>query len=97
MPHYKTLENFVIFLDPSNDLADHEKKYLPAGTVKITSEEAESIRNAKLIDFENKKTYAEKRAGAYPSFADQFDLLYHSGFDAWKAAIKTVKDQYPKI
>lgn len=41
-------------------------------------------------------TYKEKRAVEYPSFADQFDLLYHGGYDAWKATIKAVKDKYPK-
>jgi hypothetical protein len=41
-------------------------------------------------------TYAEKRAAEYPSFADQFDLLYHGGEAAWKAAIQAVKDKYPK-
>lgn len=40
--------------------------------------------------------YTEKRAAEYPSFADQFDLLYHGGYDAWKAAIQAVKDKYPK-
>jgi hypothetical protein len=40
--------------------------------------------------------YKEQRAKAYPSFADQFDLLYHGGYDAWKAAIDAVKTQYPK-
>lgn len=40
--------------------------------------------------------YKEKRQQAYPSFADQFDLLYHGGLDAWKAAIEAVKTQYPK-
>jgi rhodanese-related sulfurtransferase len=40
--------------------------------------------------------YKEQRQQAYPSFADQFDLLYHGGYDAWKAAIDAVKTQYPK-
>jgi len=40
--------------------------------------------------------YKEQRAKAYPSFADQFDLLYHGGLDAWKAAIDAVKQEYPK-
>lgn len=40
--------------------------------------------------------YKSKRAAAYPSFADQFDLLYHGGMDAWKAAIDAVKQEYPK-
>lgn len=42
------------------------------------------------------KEYQRKRAAEYPSFADQFDLLYHGGIDAWKAAIQAVKDKYPK-
>lgn len=40
--------------------------------------------------------YKNKRAKEYPSFADQFDLLYHGGYDAWKAQIQAVKDKYPK-
>lgn len=41
-------------------------------------------------------TYQELRAAAYPSFADQFDLLYHGGVDAWKAAITAIKEEFPK-
>ena len=33
---------------------------------------------------------------AYPSFAEQFDTLYHGGYDAWKAMIQQVKDEIPK-
>lgn len=40
--------------------------------------------------------YKYKRAAEYPSMVDQFDLLYHGGMDAWKAAIQAVKDKYPK-
>ena len=40
--------------------------------------------------------YKVDRAKEYPSFADQFDLLYHGGYDAWKAAIDAVKTKYPK-
>jgi len=42
------------------------------------------------------ETYKYKRQQAYPSIADQFDLLYHGGLDAWKAAIDAVKQEYPK-
>jgi hypothetical protein len=41
-------------------------------------------------------TYKYQRVKEYPSIADQLDTLYHSGLDAWKAQIKTVKDKYPK-
>lgn len=40
--------------------------------------------------------YKYHRAAEYPSIPDQLDTLYHSGLDAWKAQIKTVKDKYPK-
>ncbi len=40
--------------------------------------------------------YKEQRASAYPSIADQLDLIYHSGIDAWKATIAAVKQEYPK-
>jgi hypothetical protein len=40
--------------------------------------------------------YKEKRANAYPSITDQLDILYHSGFDTWKAAIQAVKEEFPK-
>lgn len=40
--------------------------------------------------------YQRQRADAYPSFAEQFDLLYHGGYDAWKAKIDEIKELYPK-
>lgn len=40
--------------------------------------------------------YKSQRAAAYPSFADQFDILYHGGYEAWRAAIESVKNQFPK-
>jgi len=40
--------------------------------------------------------YKVKRMVAYPSFAEQFDTLYHGGYDAWKATIQQVKDEIPK-
>ena len=44
----------------------------------------------------NPNAYKEQRAAAYPSMADQLDLLYHGGMDAWKAAITAVKEEFPK-
>ena len=40
--------------------------------------------------------YQTNRAAEYPSFADQFDTLYHGGYDAWKAQIDVIKLKYPK-
>lgn len=42
------------------------------------------------------KQYQRDRAAAYPSIADQLDLLYHGGYDGWKAAIDAVKQEFPK-
>ncbi len=40
--------------------------------------------------------YKFDRLNAYPSIADQLDLIYHSGIDAWKATITAVKEEFPK-
>jgi len=40
--------------------------------------------------------YKDLRAAAYPSFADQFDTIFHECIDAWKAQIQAVKDRFPK-
>ena len=40
--------------------------------------------------------YQEKRKLEYPNWEDQLDKIYHSGVDAWKAAIKAIKDKHPK-
>ena len=42
------------------------------------------------------EAYKGLRQAEYPSIPDQLDTLYHSGLDAWKAQIKTVKDKFPK-
>jgi hypothetical protein len=41
--------------------------------------------------------YKDLRAKEYPSYADQFDTIFHEGIDAWKAQIQAVKDKYPKV
>ena len=42
------------------------------------------------------KVYQRQRAREYPSYADQFDQIYHEGVDAWKATVQAVKDKYSK-
>ena len=44
----------------------------------------------------NAHAYKYQRANAYPSIADQLDLMYHGGYDAWKAAIQSIKEEFPK-
>ena len=85
--NYKDLENNLHFLDSTE--FEH---LLPAGCVQITDDEADSIRLSKAVP----PTYSELRAAAYPSFADQFDTIFHGGLDAWKAEIQAVKTKYKK-
>jgi hypothetical protein len=40
--------------------------------------------------------YQRDRAFAYPSIQEQLDVLYHQGYDGWKASIDEVKKEYPK-
>ena len=46
----------------------------------------------------NAQSYARSRAEEYPSIADQLDMIYHNGDGGaeFQAAIKAVKDKYPK-
>ena len=42
------------------------------------------------------QAYIAKRVAEYPSYADQFDTIFHQGLEAWKAQIQAIKDKYPK-
>jgi hypothetical protein len=54
------------------------------------------VDEAAVAAWVDTEAYKDKRAAAYPSIADQLDLLYHGGMDAWKAAITAVKEEFPK-
>jgi len=41
-------------------------------------------------------SYQAPRALEYPSMSDQLDILFHQGYDGWKAQIQAIKDKYPK-
>jgi len=70
-------------------------EWLDTKQTKPTEEEV-LLEVARLQAEYASKEYQRQRAVAYPSTADQFDLLYHGGYDAWKAAIDAVKNKYPK-
>jgi len=93
MKHYRDSQNtlYAYELDGSQD------HLIPSDFVLITDAEAEVIREEQRLARVAAFGYQEKRLMEYPSFADQFDLLYHGGYDAWKAAIQIVKDKYPKV
>ena len=87
MPNYKNTSGKLFWLDAGEDAT----KWLPE-CVEITDAEAEAIRASELVP----PTYKELRAAEYPSLADQFDLLYHGGYDAWRSAVDVIKAKYPK-
>lgn len=91
MKLYKT-ENNEIFAYEEDGSQDH----LIGNKIAITLEEANAINLAKELVKFNSLTYKDKRAEAYPSIVDQLDTLYHGGYDAWKASIQAIKDQFPK-
>lgn len=62
----------------------------------IPTEDQIQAELSRLQAIEDANAYKEQRARAYPSIADQLDLMYHGGYDAWKAAIEAVKTQFPK-
>ena len=47
---------------------------------------------AELTYQQEVEVYKEQRAAEYPSYADQFDQIFHDGVDAWKATILEVRE-----
>jgi hypothetical protein len=60
-----------------------------------TEEELQAEIERLQAEYENNQ-YQRDRASAYPSIQDQLDVLYHQGYDGWKARIDEVKNKYPK-
>lgn len=89
MPHYKDTNNKLHWLD------DVESEYLlPAGSVQITDEEAESLRPQP-----EPLTYKELRAVEYPDFRDYLDGIVkgdQAQVQAYIDACLAVKAKYPK-
>lgn len=60
------------------------------------TEEEIKVEYEKLIrDFESKEYY-RLRGLTYPSVVEQLDIMYHEGFEGWRAKIQEIKDRYPK-
>ena len=66
------------------------------GVAYDANENIVEYNEATVQDYIDANAYKGLRQAEYPSIPDQLDTLYHSGLDAWKAQIKTVKDKYPK-
>lgn len=77
-------------VDDGTGAFDKDGNKIVLEQTKIDSARADLDKEAAAIK------YKADRKENYPSFADQFDLIYHSGIDAWKAKIKETKDKYPK-
>jgi len=78
-------------------ISDDTGAFKADGTTKVTlvQSDIDAARTALDKEFADNK-YQRDREAEYPSYAEQFDLIYHSGVDAWKAKIKETKDKYPK-
>lgn len=66
------------------------------GNFIVIDEEKINKEIARLQTEYEANEYQRQRSAEYPSFSDQFDLLYHGGYDAWKAEIDKIKNKYPK-
>ena len=84
------------------DISDAIFKLYPQVTVinDVTAYDADgnevAYDKAAVQAYVDANAYKAKRAAAYPSYADQFDTIFHKGIDAWKAQIQAVKDRFPK-
>ena len=81
------------FVLEGNNYADIQ--WMDENIPKPTEEECVQ-KAAELAYQEEINEYQRQRAREYPSYADQFDQIFHDGIDAWKASIQVVKDKYPK-
>ena len=89
MPHYKTLDNSLHFIDSAFE------SMLPAGSVQITDAEAATIRAASAPAL----TYAQKRAAEYPPMTDYLDGVVkgdQAQIAKYIADCQAVKAKYPK-
>ena len=59
--------------------------------------EEEIVQKIAELEYQKEvEVYKKQRAAEYPSYADQFDKIFHSGVNAWKTQIRAIKDKYPK-
>lgn len=92
----KALENLrpaSLWVLTGTSYADLE--WLDANQIKPTESEINTEIARLQADYDATQ-YQRNRAAEYPSFADQFDLLYHGGYEAWKASIDAIKTKFPK-
>ena len=81
----------ILAINPSADVTVKDEDI-----DQITWHSGTPISKTDILAKQTELSYINKRAAEYPSIVDQLDDIYHSGIDAWKETIKTVKDKYPK-
>ena len=87
----------IISLVPGAEVSMRDKEVEWHNPLSATVTDAQIATELARLQAEYESNeYQRQRAKEYPSIPDQLDTLYHSGLDAWKAQIKTVKDKYPK-
>ena len=77
------------------NILDDEIEWINPSVSPISKEQIQNEVDRLQQEY-NKNEYQRLRNKEYPSFAEQFDLLYHGGYDAWKQVIQQIKDKYPK-
>tara|TARA_Y100000401_G_scaffold107806_1_gene102483 strand:+ start:1651 stop:1935 length:285 start_codon:yes stop_codon:yes gene_type:complete len=87
---YSAYTGIVVSINDSTGAFDKDGKQVSLDPAKVTA-----ARKA-IDDAYAAVEYQRQRKEEYPSWEDQLDKIYHSGIDAWKADIKTIKDKYPK-
>jgi hypothetical protein len=82
----------------------HEAIYATHSTVVTIRGDIAYDRDENIVEYNetlvqayiDANKYIQQRQAEYPSYADQFDMIFHQGIDAWKAQVQAVKDKYPK-
>jgi hypothetical protein len=77
--------------DTYEGLVWHDENELPPPTEEEIQTEIERLQ----AEYEYNQ-YQRNRASEYPPIQEQLDVLYHQGYDGWKASIDEVKNKYPK-
>jgi hypothetical protein len=79
----------------ASDMVTYTIEWLSPDVVQPTAEELSA--EIEILKQEEAVSQVQKaRAVAYPSIQDQLDTLYHGGYEAWKATITAVKEEFPK-
>ena len=62
----------------------------------LPSKEEVDAEISRLQEIVDGYEYQRLRKKEYPPIEEQLDILYHQGYDGWKATIDEVKNKFPK-